>query len=100
MLTPCMLSCYNKKNCRQFTDDQAKEVEYLKFSVLLGFEPFEQITQEKVYNIMNDNDLGSMYIGAVQSSINKFTEINNIEPTLDELRSIYVSTYVMGCLNG
>lgn len=95
LLNKGILESYAVSNMRKLTNTQAKEAEYLKFSVLLGFNPFEDISKDRVYNIIENQDLAKDINSDIQQSVARFIELNQREPTLDELRSIYVSIYVM-----
>lgn len=94
LVIPCVLHCYNKSNCRKLTNSEAKHAEYLKFGVLLAFEPFDEITDEKVYNSIEMNDLAKSLQLKIDQAIARFASSNHREPNLDELRSIYISLYI------
>lgn len=99
-LTPCILSAYNKSNCRKLTNIEAKQAERLKLSALLAFEPFSEVSKEMVYNTLEQDDLVSKIVAKLNIALSRFAEFNQREPTLDELRSIYISIYVTEKLYG
>lgn len=94
ILTPAILASYDKSNLRKLTAKQADESEYLKFSVLMSINVFDEISNEKVYNILDSKDLGLMYVEKVKAAKQRFNELHKRQPNLEEIRAIYISTYV------
>jgi hypothetical protein len=94
ILTPAILASYDKSNLRKLTSAQTDNAEHLKFTVLMRIEPFESISEEKVYNILENKELGVNYTDKIQASKERFVKLNSRNPTLEEIRTIYISTYV------
>lgn len=94
ILSPALLTVLKKKNYRQLTEAEASQVELVKFGVLTGFKPYSEISEENVYNFM-DQEIHPSYLNAIASLLKVFKECNNREPTMDELRNIYSNAYVI-----
>lgn len=99
IISPAILGTLKKKNFRQLTEQEASDAEIIKFGILCQMEPYEEITQEKVYNAL-EKDINNTYLYAFHSLLRVFTECNDRSPTTDELRSIYANAYVMEKLYG
>lgn len=98
ILSPALLKMLKKKNYRQLTNEEASEVELVKFMVLSELEPYSTVSQEIVYNLL-DREINPEYLNILNSLLTTFKQYNDREPTMDELRSIYSNAYVLKNLN-
>lgn len=93
-LNPALLNHYAKSNMRELSKEEALELEEIKFKVLCKLTPFNEVTPEKLVNILDSNislskEITERKIEFYQSFVRK----NERTPTIDELRQIYGTTY-------
>jgi len=96
ILTPALLTHYGKSSGRALTDEQAKQVEQIKFSVLCNLEPFAEVTAEVVNDILHSG--ARLPEGCQQLYDSLYTQVavnNKREPTVDEVRTIQASVYAL-----
>lgn len=96
ILIPSLLSSLGKKNLRSLSKEEFDQIEIIKFNVLCGFKPFDDITTEKIVKNLEDNSKPNDVIcGMFQALKQQFKSQNNREPKVDELRQIYSSSYAL-----
>jgi len=95
IVSPAILHAFDKKNFRQLTNSQSAEAEYLKFSTLFGFELFEEITAEKIIEYMGNDKVTTGAKETFSFILHAFSTKFNREPNMDELRQIYLNTYII-----
>lgn len=97
ILLPAYLETAGKKNQRALTTVEKNAFEHVKFAVLDSLRPFEQITAEKVYDLMKSNKI--KVSAETKANINalglQFLNQHGREPNLDEIRQIQASAYAL-----
>jgi hypothetical protein len=94
MVTKSLLVAVEKPNMRSLSKDEFDLVEKVKLSILCDFEPFEQVTSEKVCAKLSSNvQTGGEILGAIKTLNAQFVVKNNREPRVDELRQMYSIAY-------
>lgn len=100
IILPGFMKEYDKTAVKQFTAKQFKDFESIKAAILYDLEPFVEINDELVYNILVKNGgLSNKECFAFYSSFTKaFIEEFGREPTVDEDRQlkciVYISQFV------
>lgn len=96
MVLPAILHAYNKKDIRALTDEQKEYLELLKYSILTNLIPMEQVTEERVYNLLNSDCKVSEEILALSNLLMlKFVKTHARQPSLDEIRQIQASAFIL-----
>lgn len=94
IVTPAILSAYEKKDVRSLTKGEAEELEYIKAGVLFSIYPYDEIDEQKVYNsLQNNNPITKEHQTAIDSFRNQFAIQNDRSPTVEEMRQIYSSVF-------
>lgn len=95
IITPAILDHYKKTSMRALTKAESDQAEKLKFTILLGLEPFEEIDQATVLKICESQP--SLKDFNVLESVNElvadFISKNSKNPSLEEMRQIYCFVY-------
>lgn len=99
IISPVILKNFKKKNMRQLTQEEASEAEYLKASILFGAELFQEIDDKTVASLITQDHLSSTDKELVVSLTKEFKQLNNRDPNLQELRSIYIHSFITRRLN-
>ena len=95
-VSKAVLAGLKKKNLRNLTTEESKDLEMLKFNVFAQLEPFSAVSEENVYKILEDgNSLSIKMLSSAQEMKSSFAAQFGREPNFDELRKIYVSSYVL-----
>lgn len=94
-ISPAILHSFGKKNFRQLTNEESVRAEYMKFSVLFGFELFEDITTEKIIEYLEVDPVTNQAKHTLSSLHHGFSSKMGTKPTMDELRQIYLNTYII-----
>jgi hypothetical protein len=90
ILTPIFLSISETKNVRSLPKEQFAKLEQLKLSVFVGHEPFQEITEASIKQLISKETMPSQdFLNDVSKQIYSFAAKANRKPTIDELRSIY-----------
>jgi hypothetical protein len=96
MVSKAVLSGLDKKNLRMLTEEEFGGLEELKFAVFTNLEPFEQITAEKVYSILEgDKPVNPTVKCTTNEILSSFLAKNGRKPNADEMRKIQISAYIM-----
>lgn len=94
ILLPSLLNHYGKTTARALSDEQGKQVESIKFAVLCNIEPFTDVTQEVISEVLHGGASVPIEYKKMFDSLYKQVVINNNrEPTIDEIRTIQASVY-------
>lgn len=94
ILNPAMLSIYNKRNLRELSQSEVKELEALKFATLCQITPYDDISVEKVVAILDQSpSIKQEEKQLKQEILDEFIDKNNRMPSIDELRQIHAITY-------
>jgi len=94
ILTPIIVQSLGKKNVRQLSNDETDSLEVIKFSTLCGLEPYSEISEEKLYNLIEEKvpSWASLNFNKLKSD---FVTKNHREPTVEESRQIQSSSYAI-----
>lgn len=94
IVNPAMLNFYQKKNLRELTKAELNDLEDIKFRVLCNLQPYEDINEEKIAQILENNPrLTSSQKRTKEQIKAEFIDTNSRMPTLDELRQIHNVVY-------
>ena len=100
ILNPGLLSHYGKKNLRELSKAQLKELEEIKFRVLCNLSPYEKITEEKILKVLDENPTVNEVQRSTKASIfTDFVDQSGREPSIDELRHINNLSYSLNFLD-
>jgi hypothetical protein len=95
IITPSLLYAYGKKNVRSLSREEYEHVEKIKFGVLCQLEPFEEITQAKLGDIMQHLKIDPEMVGIVKTLKAQFVVTHSEEPKAEQMRQIYASAYAL-----
>ncbi len=93
IINPTILTKFSKANFRQLTSEEFNEAENIKFHVLCGLTPLEEVDEDRVLSELKLSKNHTDKIEVVNSKINEFKELINREPTVDEVRLIQSEVY-------
>jgi hypothetical protein len=93
ILNPLILKLYGKANFRKLTTEEFNNSERIKFNILCGLEPHEEITPERVKEELDKGLLYPAYLEALREKVLYFKEIMGKEPTIDEIRFMQSEVY-------
>lgn len=94
IVLPGLLEHYGKANSRQLTNSQTKDVENIKFGILLAMKPYSEINTENIYNILSNNyNVSKSAMMVYNSLVSDFIKKYEREPSLDESRGMQAYTY-------
>lgn len=94
VLSDIVLTHFDKKNIRSLSNAQINQFEYLKLCVFSGLEPFSDISNESIKNLVDSQKSPpAKFTSISKSKVNAFIKANNRQPNINELRLIYASSY-------
>lgn len=94
MITPALLAHYGKANLRTLTKKQSEEMELSKFVILANVEPFSEITNQSILNVLESKRSVSKDIMLeVEALVKNFVDQNSKNPSVEEIRQIYCLAY-------
>lgn len=95
ILTPAILSHYGKTNCRQLSNKEFETLESMKYKVLCCSKPFSTISEENVYNVLNNDykKATNNFDMAYKEFYSAFVRKHQREPSTDEKRQIQSTAY-------
>ncbi len=94
IVNPAVLKQYDKKNMRSLTKAEMRDADNLKFIVLSQIEPYSQISQEIVYNILANNPKHDPAMYKAYSEIKALFESHyDRTPTIEDCREMFSSAY-------
>jgi hypothetical protein len=100
ILNPGLLAHYGKKNLRELSKAQLRELEDIKFRVLCNLSPHEKINEEKILKVLEENPTANEVQKTTKASIfTDFMDQSGREPNIDELRHINNLSYSLNFLN-
>ncbi len=99
------LDATQKKNLRQLSDDESKELDDLKFAVLCNLNLYSTVDENVIGELITrEKPLGipKSIITLCNATIREFEAKFNKQPNIDELRHIQASVYALftGDING
>lgn len=87
-----LLSAYGKKNLRELTKAEFDELEHIKFRVLSNLEPSDEISEEKVANLLTAKT-NPLCLANYKDLKQSFIQENSRQPSIDELRVMHALAY-------
>ena len=100
LITPALLSHYDKKNVRSLTKSQMDELEYIKLCVLCGMEPYMEVDPAVVKELLDDGRPTTAEMMSVCKNLKQdFVELNEKQPSIEEMRQIQSSAYAISMEN-
>jgi hypothetical protein len=95
LINKAMFKVYNIKSAREFTTEQSKAIEYLKFTTLSYIKPYDNNNYESyIYKVMSEKkDLPQEYKQLYGEFSKNFINSRGREPNTEENRSIYAGIY-------
>lgn len=99
IINPALLDSVGKKNFRQLTDKEFRMIENIKFNVLSHIEPYSQIDEQKVYDILTNNyKANAKMVSSFENLKADFIAKHNRDPNVEELRNMSVMAYVFALI--
>jgi len=98
ILIPGIKTMFGVDNMRQMSSANKEEYEKLKILILANMNSFEEVNEEKVYNILsNDKSKAvlSKFLTISQNLASDFYNENNRHPNTDETKTIYSYAYAL-----
>ncbi len=92
-LNPTLLTFFNKKNMRSLTNEQFAMAERIKFDILCGLAPFEDISNERLINELATNNHYIVHADTLKEKYSDFINIMGREPTLEEIHQLQAEVY-------
>ena len=80
---------------RSLSSEETAELEQMKFDILCRIDPSEEITSNVIYDCIK-NRKGNINSGDIyKRSLFTFSKSNQRQPSIDELRTIQISSYAI-----
>lgn len=95
IISPSILHALGKNNFRQLNNQESKEAEYIKFSVLFGFDVFEDINKDKIISLLDKDTVTKDAKNTFSLLVNAFVAQFERQPNMEEMRQIYLNTYII-----
>lgn len=96
IVSKSVLEGLNKKNLRMLTEDEFSGLEELKFHVFANLNPFDKISPEKVYSILEGPSLVKSDVLSIYKQLStEFIKVRQNKPTVEEDRKIQISAYIL-----
>ena len=96
LITPSLLYAFEKKNLRSLSKEEFQQAEVMKLSCLFAFDPFEEVTAEKVgLFLSNYTEVSKDILDIVSQFKLQFSAIQNRQPKIEEIRQMYSSSYAL-----
>ena len=94
MLQPALLAHYGKSNIRKLTKQESEEVELSKFVVLANLDPYTDISQDIILNILESSaKIKREILVEVDNLIKEYMDKNSKSPSVEDMRQIYCLAY-------
>lgn len=90
ILNPIWLEACSKKNMRQLSDEESRQIEDLKYAILCNLEPFSQIDEETIEKLTSSELFIPKY---VTDLIKRTKEKYSRDVSIDEYREIQAMVY-------
>jgi hypothetical protein len=92
IVTPALLSHYEKKNVRSLTKSQIQDLEYIKLCILSNLDPSMDISVDNIYSALDRNlPVNQEVIKTVSTFKKSFEDRNTRNASIEEMRNIYAS---------
>lgn len=90
------LTVFEKKNIRSLSNEQFDQYENAKFALLSKIEPFTEVTEECVYQLLNVGAALDLEMVAIAGElVNQFANVHLRQPNIDEMRHIQAAAYAV-----
>jgi hypothetical protein len=93
VLNPVILKQFSKSNFRQLTTEEFAMAEKIKFMILCGLTPLEEVSDDRVIAELKSYKEFPAYIEELKARALHFQKVMNREPTIDEIRYIQSEVY-------
>jgi len=94
IVSPIALSHFEKKNVRSMNKAQIDQLEHLKLCILTGMNPFMDIDESVIKDLIDSKTKPSTaFYGLAESKKQDFITNNKREPNTSEMRFIYSATF-------
>ncbi len=94
--TPILLKSFAKPNVRSLTVDEFEELETVKFNVFSNLTPFEEVTESRIYEVLEKNSKPNInVVAATKLLLGMYKAQAKREPTVDEHRQIQSSGFAL-----
>ncbi len=94
ILSPIALAHFNKKNMRSLSKSELDQVEYLKLCIMSGMQPFMEIDDEVVKNLIDSiKNPSKAFVSSIESKKEDFVGMNNRSPNSNEMKFIYSQSF-------
>jgi hypothetical protein len=94
ILQPALLAHYGKSNIRKLTKQESEEVELSKFVVLANLDPYVDISQDIILNILESSaKIKREILVEVDNLIKEYMGKNSKSPSVEDMRQIYCLAY-------
>lgn len=94
IMSPVLLKYFGKANLRQLTTKEFELAEELKFNILCGLSPMEELTVDTVIAALSSNLRYETHINHVNAAIKDYRAAIGKEPTIDDVRAIQSQVYL------
>jgi hypothetical protein len=95
-INPIMLKYYDKANLRQLSVEEADKLEQVKFSVLSNLDPYSNISEDKVVELITSRcKLSSQFKVLYDKLAARAYDLHGREPSMDERKSIQQCVYAL-----
>ena len=92
-VNPTYLEGVNKNNLRQLSNEEAKELNNIKFLILSNIKPYETLNEQSVLNILNNNPIyPDNFFSLYKNLIINYQSIGS-DPSLEDLRNLQTMLY-------
>jgi hypothetical protein len=95
VITPALLDAYGKKDMRSLSKKEFTEIENIKFNILCSFEPFSEVSHQKIYDGLMSNNISDNTKQVLAELKRDFVETNQKEPRVEDLRQMYSIAYTL-----
>lgn len=95
-INPIMLRYYNKPNLRELSTEESGQAEKVKFTVLANLDPYTNITEEKVVDMISAKCILPVPFKKLYDElVSRAYDIHGREPTMEERKVIQASVYAI-----
>lgn len=95
-VNPLILKFYNKNNLRELSESEFDGLEKTKFAVLSNLEPFSDVTEEKINELITSNcKLNKNFKIIFDKLQSRAHDIHGRSATIEEKRTIQTSVYAL-----
>ena len=94
IVSPIALAHFDKKNVRSLNKAEVDQLEHLKLCILTGMQPFMEIDESMVKQLIDDKSKPSQaFYDLAQAKKQDFVKSNKRDPNTSEMRFIYSATF-------